>query len=73
VAIGTAFAELPDDGGRPIPGFTLEECGEIGGNFLDQAVYGTGSRDVSSLAGRPVQIHFKLRRAKLHAFQFKRE
>ncbi|MDG3002466.1 hypothetical protein [Paludisphaera mucosa] len=69
-AMGTAFVELQDAEGRPIPGFTLADCEEIGGNFLDQAVYWKGNPDVSSLAGRPVRIHVKMKRAKLYSFQF---
>ena len=46
---------------------------EVGGNFLDQAVYWKGKPDVSSLAGRPVRLLFKLKRAKLYAFQFTRD
>ena len=69
-AMGTAFVELQDADGRPIPGFTLADCEEIGGNFIDQAIYWKGNPDVSSLADRPVRIHFKLKRAKLYAFQF---
>ena len=69
-AMGTAFVEIQDAEGRPIPGFTLDDCEEIGGNFLDQAVYWKGNADVSSLAGKPVRIVFRLKRAKLYAFQF---
>lgn len=69
-SMGTAFVELQDESGRPIPGFTLAECEEIGGNFLDQAVYWKGNHNVSALAGRAVRLHVKLRRAKLYAFQF---
>lgn len=69
-SMGTAFVGLCDERGQPIPGFALEDCEEIGGNFIDQAVYWKGRPDVSSLAGKPVQIQFKLRRAKLYAFQF---
>ena len=69
-AMGTAFVELEDADGRPIPGFTLADCEEIGGNFIDQSVYWKGSPDVSSLAGRPVRMRINLKRAKLYAFQF---
>jgi len=72
-SMGTAFVGLYDEAGQPLSGFALEDCEEIGGNFVDQAVYWKGNPDVSSLAGRPVQIHFKLRRAKLYAFQFTRD
>jgi hypothetical protein len=72
-AMGTAFVGLNDVEGQPIPGFAAEDCEEIGGNFVDQAVHWKGSPDVSSLAGRPVRIQIKLRRAKLYAFQFTKE
>jgi hypothetical protein len=72
-AMGTAFVELQDADGRPIPGFTLADCEEIGGNFVDQCVYWKGNLDVASLAGRPVRIDFRLKRAKLYAFQFTRD
>jgi hypothetical protein len=69
-AMGTAFVELRDADDNPIPGFTLTDCEEIGGNFVDQLVYWKGGKDVGSLAGRPIRIHMKLKRAKLYAFQF---
>lgn len=72
-AMGTAFVELRDADNRPIPGFTLYDCEEIGGNFIDQRVYWKGSPDVGTLAGRPIRIHLKMKRAKLYAFQFAAE
>ena len=72
-AMGTAFVELQDPTGQPIPGFALADCEEISGNFIDQAVYWKGNPDVSALSGRPVRIHMTLKRAKLYAFQFTRD
>ena len=69
-AMGTALVELRDAADKPIPGFTLSDCEEIGGNFIDQRVHWKGKTDVSSLAGKPVRVYFKLSRAKLFAFQF---
>ncbi len=69
-AMGTAFVELRDADGKPIPGFTLADCEEIGGNFVDQRVYWKGKTDVSPLAGRSIRLYFKLTRAKLYGFQF---
>lgn len=69
-AMGTAFVELQDANGKPIPGFTLADCEEIGGNFIDQCVYWKGNPNVSSLVGRSVRILIKMKRAKLYAFQF---
>ncbi len=64
---------MQDADGKPIPGFTLADCEEIGGNFIDQCVYWKGKADVSALAGEPVRIHFKMKRAKLYAFQFTKD
>ncbi len=69
-AMGTAFVELRNAAGEPIAGFTLADCEEIGGNFTDQQVYWRGDPDVGSLAGQPIRIHMRLKRAKLYAFQF---
>ena len=69
-SMGTAFVELRDEDGNPIEGYTLGDCEEIGGNFIDQSVYWRGNTDVSSLAGKPVRIYFKLTRAKLYSFTF---
>jgi hypothetical protein len=72
-SMGTAFVEIRDEAGQPIPGFRLADCEEVGGNFIDQAVYFKGSPDVSSLTGKPVKLYFKLKRSKLFAFQFTAE
>lgn len=69
-ASGAAFVELREADGRPIPGFTLADCEEIGGNFIDQLVYWKGNFNVKSLSGRPIRVYMKLKRAKLYAFQF---
>jgi hypothetical protein len=69
---GTAFVELQDADGKPVPGITLADCEEVGGNFVDQDVSWKGKADVSARAGRPVRLHVRLKRAKLYAFQFTR-
>ena len=40
------------------------------GNNVAFPVSWKGSQDVSSLAGKDVKLHFKLRNCKLYAFQF---
>lgn len=72
-SMGTAFVELQDADGKPIPGFELADCEEIGGNFIDQRVYWKGKSDLSSLAGKPIRFHLQMKRGKLYAFQFTKE
>jgi hypothetical protein len=69
-AMGTAYVELQNADGKPIPGFSKSECEQIVGNFIDQLVYWKANPDVSSLSGKPVRIYFQLTRAKLFGFQF---
>jgi hypothetical protein len=69
-AMGTAFVEIRDLQGKPIPGFTRADCEEIGGNFVDTLVRWKGKSDLSALRGQPVTLHFTARGAKLYAFEF---
>ena len=67
---GTIFVELRDLSGMPIPGYTLGDCEEVSGDDVAWEVRWRGSGHLSSLAGRPIKIHFKMNNAKLYAFQF---
>ena len=67
---GEAFVEIRDLEGNPIDGFSLEDSDHLGGNNVAFPVSWKGSQDVSSLAGKEVKLHFKLRNCKLYAFQF---
>jgi len=73
-AVGYAQVGFLDERGQPIPGFSLDECIYINGDFLDTPVeWMKSGTDVSSLAGRTVQLQFRMRGAKLYALQFVRE
>ena len=67
---GEALVEVRDREGNPIPGFSLDDADSLGGNNVAFPVSWKGSQDVSSLAGKDVSLHFKLRNCKLYAFQF---
>jgi hypothetical protein len=70
-AVGYAQVGFLDEAGRPIPGFSVDECIYINGDFVDTPVEWRGrGADVSSLAGRVVQVVFRMRGAKLYAMQF---
>ncbi|MBI3921580.1 MAG: hypothetical protein HY318_09205 [Armatimonadetes bacterium] len=72
-AMGLARVEIQDEQGKPIPGYSLEECDRILFNDVAYTVKWRGKSEVSSVAGKPVRLKFFLRSAKLYAFQFRRE
>jgi hypothetical protein len=70
-ATGYAQVGFLDELGRPIPGYSADECVYINGDFLDTPVEWLGKgQDVSALAGRTVQLVFRMRGARLFAMQF---
>ncbi len=72
-AVGYARVGILDQNGAPIPGYSVEESVYINGDFLESPVEWLGKgTDVSALAGKPVQLVFRMRGAKLYAMQFVR-
>jgi hypothetical protein len=72
-AVGLARVELQDESGKPLDGYTLDNCDRIHTtNSTDRVVtWRRGNADVSALAGKPVRLHFELQSgAKLYAFRF---
>ena len=67
---GTAYVEICEPDGTPIPGFGKEDCDVIYGDSLDRRVSWKGSGDVSSLAGKPVVLKFYLCEADLYSLIF---
>jgi len=60
--------EKPD--GKPIPGFTVEDCQMQIGNEIDRKVTWKSGTDVSALAGKPVRLRFVMRDADLYSIKF---
>jgi hypothetical protein len=67
---GWARMALLEADGRPLPGYTLDECFAVNGNYVRCRVRWGGTTDVGSLAGRPVRLQVRQRLAHLYAFQF---
>ncbi len=67
---GSAAAEILDSRGKPMPGFSLAEADPIKLNHIAATVTWQGKDDLSALTGKPVQLRFVMRDAKLYAFQF---
>jgi lysophospholipase L1-like esterase len=71
-AAGYAQVGLLDDAGKPIPGFGIEDCIYLNGDFIEAEVEWLGKgKDLGSLAGRTVQVEIEMHGAKLYALQFK--
>ena len=67
---GVGRVEILDEQGAPLTGFTMQEADLLNGNSVRMAPSWRRKTDVSSLAGRTIRLHFKMRSAKLYAFQF---
>lgn len=70
-AAGSLQVELQDLQGRPLPGYSLNDCEELFGDTLDRAVTWKSDRDLAALMGQPVRVRFVLRDADLYSYQFR--
>lgn len=70
-AAGSLRIELQGADGKPIPGFTLDECEEVFGDQLDRVVEWKSGNNVSNLAGKPIRLRIVMKDADLFALQFK--
>lgn len=70
---GQLLAALQDEDGTPLEGFTFAEADALCGNSLGQCAAWRGKTDLSQLKGRIIRIQFRMRAAKLYAFEFTEE
>ncbi|MBI2431729.1 MAG: hypothetical protein HYV26_02535 [Candidatus Hydrogenedentes bacterium] len=70
-AAGFIKVEIQDETGAPIPGFNETDAAEMIGNELERQVRWKNGTDLSSLAGKPVRLHFIMKDADCYALQFK--
>ena len=69
-AAGSVRVEIQDGDGKALKGYTLRDCDEIYGDYLDWMVTWKGQADVRSLADKPVRLRFALSDADLYSLQF---
>jgi hypothetical protein len=73
-AAGYAQVGLLDELGKPILGFSADDCVYINGDFVETEVeWLKKGKDLSSLEGKIVQLEFQLRGAKLYSMQFSKK
>ncbi|MFQ6130718.1 MAG: hypothetical protein ACE5R4_01660 [Armatimonadota bacterium] len=70
-AAGSIRVEITDGDGTPLPGFTLDDCPELYGDSIEEAVAWKAGHDVSRLAGQVVRLRFLLKDADLFALRFR--
>lgn len=70
-AAGQVQVELLDRRGRPIPGFTLDQCTPMIGDTIERAVVWTGGEELSSLAGATVHLRFVMTECDLFSYRFR--
>ncbi len=67
---GSMRVEIQDAEGKPLTGFTLEDCIPLSGDSVDEAVRWKSGANVASFAGQPVRLKFAIRNADIYALQF---
>jgi len=69
-AAGGIHVEIQDAEGQPIDGFTLDQSELLYGDEISQLVKWKGGADVSSLAGKPVRLRFRMNEADVFSIRF---
>lgn len=69
-AAGNLWVEICDAEGKPIEGYSFDDCDVVFGDFLDRKISWRGKTDVSALAGKPVILRFKMKEADVYSLQF---
>ena len=69
-AAGQMRVELQDAGGKPLPGFALEDCEPIWGDHIARIVKWKGGNDVGAHAGKAVRLRFEMSDADLFSIRF---
>ena len=69
-AAGSVQVEIQNEAGKPLPGFSLNDCLEHYGDSVDQFVAWQDGANLSALAGKTIRLRFVLKDADLYSFRF---
>ncbi len=69
-AAGSVRVEIQDATGKPLEGFTLDDCPDHFGDTVDATIEWKSGSDVSKLKGQRVRLRFQLKDADLYSFRF---
>ena len=68
-AAGSIAVEVQDESGKPLPGYALADMKPLFGDELDAPISWKSKKDVSSIAGKPVRLHFVMRDADIYSIR----
>jgi hypothetical protein len=68
---GVGRVEVLRGDGSPVPGFTLLASEQLNGNSVRMTAKWKGNPDLAALEGQAIRLRFRMRSAKLYAFQFR--
>ncbi|MCB1211076.1 MAG: hypothetical protein KDK97_17265 [Verrucomicrobiales bacterium] len=69
-AAGGVKVGIEDAAGKPIPGFSVDDCQMQIGNEIDRTVTWKSGTDIGTIVGKPVRLRFSMKDADVFAFQF---
>ena len=69
-AAGSAKVAITDKNSKAFPGFSLDDCDQIKGDFVEKTITWKGNGNVKALAGKTVRLKFQMQNTKLYAFEF---
>lgn len=70
---GGIRVEIQDAQGRPIPGFTIEDCKLAYGDVIGRFVKWKDNEEVGRLADKPIRLRFVMNEADLYSIRFAKE
>ena len=70
VLVEVASSKQHGGGEQPVAGRSFADCIPIAGDSLDHIVTWKGAEDLGHEPGQPVTLRFRMRAAKLFAFEF---
>jgi hypothetical protein len=66
---GRLRAEVLDGAGKPVPGFTRDECQLVQADRVDQPVRWKGDASLAKLKDRPIRLRFHLENVRLYSYR----
>ncbi|MFN0197955.1 MAG: hypothetical protein ACKVT0_14515 [Planctomycetaceae bacterium] len=67
---GSVRVAVLDQDGKPLPGFTLDDCLPLTGDAVSQPVVWKNGSELSQLEGKPIRLNVELSNSRLWSFRF---